>query len=179
MKRSFFNAAFVTILLCGCTTWTLTKQLEKKLDGNYTRMLRAILNNSWRKHSWRHQLYGHLPLITETLQVRRTRHASYCWKCRNELISGVFLWTPTYGRAKARRPARTCIQQLHEDTECSPADLPEAMNDREKRGEGVRDIRARGTTDDDDDDDDYIYIYIFDEYRIHHNLYTNESQNDI
>ena len=44
MKRSFFQAAVVSILLYGCTTWTLTKQLEKKLDGNYSRMLRAILN---------------------------------------------------------------------------------------------------------------------------------------
>ena len=44
MKRSFFQAAVVSILLYGCTTWTLTKRLEKKLDGNYTRMLRAILN---------------------------------------------------------------------------------------------------------------------------------------
>ena len=34
-----------SILLYGCTTWTLTKLLEKKLDSNYTRMLRAILNN--------------------------------------------------------------------------------------------------------------------------------------
>ena len=42
MKRSFFQAAVVLILLYGCTTWTLTKRLEKKLDGNYTRMLRAI-----------------------------------------------------------------------------------------------------------------------------------------
>ncbi len=33
---------------------------------------------------------------------------------------------------KARRPARTYIQQLCEDTGCSPEDLPEAMNDREK-----------------------------------------------
>ena len=41
MKRSFFQAAVVSILLYGCTTWTLTKRLEKKLDGNYTRMLRA------------------------------------------------------------------------------------------------------------------------------------------
>ena len=48
MKRSFFQAAFVSILLYGCITWTLTKRLEKKLDGNYTRMLRAILNKSWR-----------------------------------------------------------------------------------------------------------------------------------
>ena len=44
MKRSFFQAAVVSILLYGCTTWSLTKRLEKKLDGNYTRMLRAILN---------------------------------------------------------------------------------------------------------------------------------------
>ena len=31
MKRSFFQAAVVSILLYGCTTWTLTKRLEKKL----------------------------------------------------------------------------------------------------------------------------------------------------
>ena len=46
MKRSFFQAAVVSILLYRCTTRTLTKRLEKKLDGNYTRMLRAILNKS-------------------------------------------------------------------------------------------------------------------------------------
>ena len=43
MKRSFFQAAAASILLYGCTTWTLTKRLEKKLDGNYTRMQRIIL----------------------------------------------------------------------------------------------------------------------------------------
>ena len=48
MKRSFFQAAVVAIVLYGCTTWTLTKRLEKKLDGNYTRMLQAISNKSWR-----------------------------------------------------------------------------------------------------------------------------------
>ena len=56
MKRSFFQAAVVSILLYGCTTSTLTKRQEKKLDGNYTRMLRAILNKSWRQHPTRHQL---------------------------------------------------------------------------------------------------------------------------
>ena len=77
MKRSFLQAAVVSILLYGRTTWMLTKRLEKKLDGNYTRMLRAILNKSWRQHSTRHQLYGHLPPITKTIQVRRTRHAGH------------------------------------------------------------------------------------------------------
>ena len=39
MKRSFFQAAVVLILLYRCTTWTLTKRLKKKIDDNYTRML--------------------------------------------------------------------------------------------------------------------------------------------
>ena len=47
MKRSFFQAAVMSILLYGCTTWTLTKRMEKKLGSNYSRMLRAILNKSW------------------------------------------------------------------------------------------------------------------------------------
>ena len=146
MKCSFFQAAVVSILLYGCTTWTLTKRLERKLDGNYTRMLRAVLNKSWRQHPTRHQLYGHLPHITKTIQVRRTRHAGHCWRSKDELISDVLLWTPTYGCAKAGRPAQTYIQQLCEDTGCNSEDLPEAMNDREKWRERVRDIRAGGTT---------------------------------
>ena len=85
-----------------CTTWTLTKRLEKKLDGNYTRMLRAILNKSWRQQPTSHQLYGHLPLITKTIQVRRTRHAGHRWRSRDELISDVLLWTPHTWPCKSR-----------------------------------------------------------------------------
>ena len=124
--------AVVSILLHGFTTWTLTKRLEKKLDGNCTRMLRAILNKSCMLHPTKHQLYGHLPPITKTIQVRRTRHAGHCWRSRDTLISDVLLWTPSYGRAKAGRPAQTYIRQLSEDTGCSLEDLLEAMNDREE-----------------------------------------------
>ena len=92
MKRSFFQAAVVSILLYGCTTWTLTKRLKKKLGGNYTRMLRAILNKSWRQHPTRHQLYGQLPPVTKTIQVRRTRHAGHCLRNKDKLISDVLLW---------------------------------------------------------------------------------------
>ena len=95
MKRSFFQAAVASILLYGCTTWTLTKRLEKKLDGNYTRMLRAILNKSWRQHPTRHQLYGHLLPITKTIQ-------GHCWRSRDELISDVLLWTPHTWPYKSR-----------------------------------------------------------------------------
>ena len=70
MKRSFFQAAVMSIMLYGCTTWTQTKWMEKKLDGNYPRMLRAILNKSWQQHPTKHQLYDQLPPITKTIQVR-------------------------------------------------------------------------------------------------------------
>ena len=166
MKRSFFQAAVTSILLYGCTTWTLTKRLEKKLDGNYTRMLRAILNKSWQQHPTRHQLYGHRPPITKTIQVRRTRHAGHCWRSSDELIRDVLLWIPTHGRAKAGRPARTYIQQLCEDTGCCPEDLPRAMNDREEWRERVRDIRATSAI-----WWWYIYIYIY--------IYTHTSHSCI
>ena len=75
IKHSFFQAVVMLILLYGCTTWMLTKWMEKKLDGNYTRMQRAILNKSWRQHTTKQQLYGHLPPIMKTIKVGRTKHA--------------------------------------------------------------------------------------------------------
>ena len=122
-------------------------------------MLRAILNNSWRQHPTRHQLYGHLPPITKTIQVRRTRHAGHCWRSGDELISDVLLWTPTHGRAKAGRPARTYIQQLCEDTGCCPEDLPRTMNDKEEWRErsGLSVLAARH--DDECNNEKYLFNY--------------------
>ena len=73
-------------------------------------------------------------------------HTGHCWRSRDELIRDVLLWTPTHGRAKAGRPARTYIQELCEDTGCCPEDLPRAMNNREEWRERVRDIRATSAT---------------------------------
>ena len=105
-----------------------------------------MLNKSWMQHPTKYQLYGHLPPITKAIKVRRTRHARHCWRSKAELISDVLLWTPSYGRAKAGRQGRTYIQQLYEDTGCSPEDIPEAMNDRDEWRERVRDVRAGDTT---------------------------------
>ena len=146
MKGSFFQASVLSILIYGCTTWTLTNRMEKKLDGNYTRMLRVILNQSWRQHPTKQQLDGYLPPVMKTLKFRWTRHTGHCWRSREELINDVLLWTQTHDRAKAGRPVRTNIQQLCADTGCSPDDQSEAMDDREEWRKRVRDIRADGVT---------------------------------
>ena len=78
MKRSFFRAAVVSVLIYGYTTWTLTKRMEKKLDGNYTRILRAILNKSWKQHPTKQQLYADEPNIQDiAVEVGRSSQLMY------------------------------------------------------------------------------------------------------
>ena len=145
---SLFNgiSTFTGYLMPKPSLWKDSNGTDSYSNHIYTRMLRVVLNKSWWQHPTRHQLYGHLPPITKTIQVRQTRHAGHCWRSKDELISDVLLWAPTYGCAKAGWPARTYIQQLCEDTGCKSEDLPEAINDREKWRERVRDIRASGAT---------------------------------
>ena len=120
--------------------YSITKRLEKNIDGNYTRMLRAILNKSWRQYPTKHQLYGHLPPITKTIQVRRTRHAG----CTPR---DLLIWPEKKQDGQLKHTyIHTYMQQLCEDMGCSPEDLPEAMNHREEWWERVRDIHAGGTT---------------------------------
>ena len=108
-------------------------------------MLQAILNKSWRQHSTKNQLYGHLPPITKAIQVKRTKLVGHYWRSRDELISDILLWTSSRGWAKAERPARIYIQ-LCADTGCSLEDLPEAIDDREGWRERVREFHAGGVT---------------------------------
>ena len=41
IKHNFFQAAVVSVLLYGCSTWTLIDRIKKRPDRNSTRMLRA------------------------------------------------------------------------------------------------------------------------------------------
>ena len=136
----------VSVLLHGCTIWTLTKCMEKKLDDNSTRILRAILNKSWRQHPTKQQLYGYLPPVAKTIQIIQTRHMGHCWRSKDELISDILQWASSEGRAKVGRPARTYIQQLCTDTGCSLENLPSAMDVRDGWGEKVREICAGSVT---------------------------------
>ena len=138
MKRSFFQAAVVSILLFGCTTWTLTKRMEKKLDGNYKRTLRAILNKSWRQHPTKQQLYCHLHPITKTLLEKLIRDHKAEQKQGDQL-------EPTYSSSVRIRDValRTCQKRW-------------TIGRSGERGSGISVLVARH-----DDDDMYIYIYIY------------------
>ena len=131
------------------------------MDGNYTRMLRAISNKYWKQHSTKQHLCGHLPPISKTIQVRQTRH---CWRSKNEVINDILQWTLKHRCTSVGWPARTYLHQLCADTQ-GPIDNKDGWKEKEREsGKSVLPVRH-------DDDDNLcvcvcvcvcvcIYIYI-------------------
>ena len=62
-QSDFIKIVTISLLLYGYTTWTSTKSLQRKLAGNYIRMLHIVWKKSRKHHTTEQQLYGHLPPI--------------------------------------------------------------------------------------------------------------------
>ena len=142
LKRNFFRATVESVLVYGSTAWTLTTALESKIDGAYTRMLRAALNVSWKEHMTNTELYGKISPISQTIRTQRMRFAGHVWRNKDELVSDVLLWEPTHGRQDPGRPKRTFIDQLADDTGCRPQELKNAMSNKEDWRKRVMRSRA-------------------------------------
>ena len=70
IKQDFFQGLIVSILLNGFITWMQTKCAVKALVGNYTRMLRAVLNKFWKQDPTKQQLYDHLTPISQNIETK-------------------------------------------------------------------------------------------------------------
>ena len=108
------------------TTWSLTKSSEKKLNGNYTRKLLAALNKSWKRLPTKQQLRGHLPPISQTMQVRNKKCIALLEK---QGQTHKLLWTPVHRHTSFGQPRKTYINQLCVDTGYCLEDLPRAVTD--------------------------------------------------
>ena len=146
LKLKFFHSTVTTVLLYGSRTWTLTKELEKKLDDCYTKMLRVVKNVSWKQHMRNDVLYGEIPQITTAIAAQRVRFSGHCWRSKDELAHQLLLWKRTHGKRARGRPRRTVIDQLVDNTELQKEDLDaNAMNDREYWNSKAVDVRLRST----------------------------------
>ena len=136
IKRNFFQAVAVSILLDGCTTWTLWRKAWWQLNKNTASYIEATPHKTTAVRS---------PTM-KTIKVRRSRHAGHCWRSKDKLMSDILLWTPSHKRAKVERPAINYIQQLCADTGCSLDDLLRAMDNRDGWWERARGSRSRSAT---------------------------------
>ena len=120
LNRSIMIRVFCTVvesvLLYGLETWTLTKRLEKQLDGCYTCMLKAVQTIHWSDHISNKDLYGSLPKFSEKLKQQRLRSAGHCYRHSEEAVSRLVLWTPTHGQCDWGWPAITYVDTVMWDT---------------------------------------------------------------
>ena len=106
IKQDSFQAVAVLVQLNEFTTWTLSKRLDKKIEKNDSKVLRVVLNKSWKQQPTKQQLYNHLHPISQTIQVSRVIHARHCYRSKDRLISDVLLWTHIYGYTSVDQSTR-------------------------------------------------------------------------
>ena len=102
---------------------------KKKAKWERAKILQAVLNKFWKQKPTKHQLYDHSPPISQTIQVRRTRHVEHCWGSKNELISNILVWTSTNRCANIGQPARTYVSQAKKIFMLGILDRIEHQND--------------------------------------------------
>ena len=128
-----------------CHKTLSTNKPEKEQDWNNTRILCAGLNNSWKQHPTKQQVYSQLLPISQTLQVKRAKHARHGWRNKDKLIKDAFLRTPTYGHSSFGRSAKTYIHQNCADTGCCQEDLLRTITERYRGWERIKGISAVST----------------------------------
>ena len=115
-KLAFFQANVQSVLLYGCETWTLTKALEKRLDGTYTKLLRYITGTPWQTHVPNEVLYQGMKKISVVIRERRLRFFGHCVRAVNQPVSSLVLWRPQHVKFKRGGGARkTYIKQVTYD----------------------------------------------------------------
>ena len=97
IKQDFFQAVAVSLLLYGCTVWTLIKRMEKRLDENYAEILQAILNISKKQHppnscTVTYHLWNHPSKTNKTCRTLQEKQGQthkwrssmdhYTWTCQ-------------------------------------------------------------------------------------------------
>ena len=116
IKVQLFRATTETILLYGCTTWSLNRKEEQRLNGTCTRMLRMVKNLSWRDHVPNNVLYGDLKKVSETIRKRRLQLAGHVFRDKTSPAHLTVTWDPQHGRATRGRPRTTYVDTLLKDT---------------------------------------------------------------
>ena len=104
------------VFLYGSETWTLTKSLEKSIDGTYTMLLRMAYDVSWSEHLTNSELYGNLLKISEKIRPRRPKLSGHCVRHPEEIASALILWQPSQGRPNRRRKRTTYVDNIMKDT---------------------------------------------------------------
>ena len=88
-------------------------------------------------------LYGDLPAILASLQIRRQQFSGHCSRSKDDIVSQLFLWDPQHGRHSRGRPTTTFVDQREEDTGLFRQELPAVMAGRGEWDKLIKSLRVR------------------------------------
>ena len=106
----------------------MSKQLEKHLDGTYTRLFMRVQSINWKKHFTLEEIYGNLPKASDVVRMRKNRFAGHCLCAKEKIISNLLFWSlPDQTRGK--KPL-SYTETLGRDKDTDTLDLVNLMENR-------------------------------------------------
>ena len=127
-KINLFKTCVESILLYGSETWTMSKQLEKRLYGTYTRFVMGLQNINWKQHFTLEKIYGNLPKVSDVVRMRRNRFTGHCLRAKEQIISVLLFWSLPHQK-RGRKPL-SYPETLVRDND---TDIPDLVNIMENR----------------------------------------------
>ena len=94
------------------------KYQQKKIDGNRTRVIGAVLKKSWKQYPFKKRLYGKLPPILQIIQMKQARTKSW-----GKFSNGF----PYIDQPVLADLQKLQIDKLCNDTRSSLVDLPSVI----------------------------------------------------
>lgn len=127
IKFRLFRSCVESVLLYGSETWTVSKNMEQRINGTYTKLLRRIFNVSWKSHTTNKELYRNIPPLSVTIAKRRLRFAGHCARSSDQPASDLLFWVSPKGGQYL-----TYSDILKMDTDLNdPSEILSIMKDRE------------------------------------------------
>ena len=115
-KVRLFRATVESVLLYNSETWTINKNMQKRINGCYTRMLRMATNTSWKEKTTNEVLYQDLQPLSQTIRERRMRLAGHFIRHTTEMAHNLVLCEPARGKRNRGWQPVTYIDCLKEGT---------------------------------------------------------------
>ena len=138
LKIRLFTSVVQAVLLYGAETWSLTKSMDRIIDGAFTKLLRYALNISWKDHISNDILYENLPRISQRIKRLRLQFAGHCFRDKSQPVHRLVFWKPRGKTMKIGQGRRITFDKvLMNDTGRS---IEELENDMENRNDWRNDI---------------------------------------
>ena len=119
LKIRLFRVTVESVLLYGSETWCMTQWMKKRLDGAYTRLLRKVLNISWRLQVPNTELCGRLPRPSTLVTKRRLQLPGHCFRAcgtQYQPASDLVFWQSHEKFRTGQGNTLTYIRMLRSDT---------------------------------------------------------------